>query len=178
MSTLVLKNLSLHFMKLLSIAVGLIFFIGTKTTAQSQLPVFGQITPEDINIKECTFDREAEAVIIFDEAGTDYDDDYSMITRRRVRIKILTDKGLERGNVIIPFYSGDNFEFIREIKGLTSNTDASGNIIQSSLDKKSIYIEKKNNYYSLVKFAMPSVKAGSILEYSYQSVMKHYGGLE
>lgn len=160
------------------ILIAFSLFICTRTAGQSQLPVFGQITAEEISLKECSFDKEADAVIIFDEAWTDYDDHYSMITSRRVRIKILNDKGLDRGNIIIPFYSQDNFEFIKDIKGATSNIDASGNVIHTPLDKKSIFTEKKNNYYSLMKFAMPAVKAGSIIEYNYVSVMKHYGGLE
>jgi len=46
------------------------------------------------------------------------------------------------------------------------------------VDKKSIFTEKQNNYYSLVKFAFPGVKPGSIIEYHYVSIMKHFGGLD
>ena len=161
-----------------SFATGLSIFFCIASSGQSRLPEFGQVTAEEINMKECDFDKEAEAVIIFDDAWTDHDDDYSMLTTRRVRIKILNEKGLERGNIIIPFYSGNNFEFIKDIRGVTSNVDASGNLTHIDLDRKSIYIEKRDNYYSLVKFAMPAVKTGSIIEYSFVSVMKHYGGLD
>jgi hypothetical protein len=161
-----------------SFATGLSIFFCIASSGQSRLPEFGQVTAEEINMKECDFDKEAEAVIIFDDAWTDHDDDYSMLTTRRVRIKILNEKGLERGNIIIPFYSGNNFEFIKDIRGVTSNIDASGNLTHIDLDRKSIYIEKRDNYYSLVKFAMPAVKTGSIIEYSFVSVMKHYGGLD
>jgi uncharacterized protein DUF3857/transglutaminase superfamily protein len=161
-----------------SFATGLSIFFCIASSGQSRLPEFGQVTAEEINMKECDFDKEAEAVIIFDDAWTDHDDDYSMLTTRRVRIKILNEKGLERGNIIIPFYSGNNFEFIKDIRGVTSNIDASGNLTHIDLDRKSIYIEKRDNYYSLVKFAMPAVKTGSIIEYSFVSEMKHYGGLD
>src|SRR5436190_24021395 len=80
--------------------------------AQSELPEYGKLTGSDISLKECSFDPEAEAIILLDEAMTDYDDAYLMITKRRVRIKILNDKGISRANVTIPFYSGDDFEFI------------------------------------------------------------------
>jgi len=161
-----------------SLTTCLSFFVCLISWSQSQLPEFGQITNEEINLKECDFDKEAEAIIIFDDAFTDHDDDYNMITTRRIRIKILNEKGLERGNINIPFYSGNNFEFIKDIRGFTFNIDASGNHTYRDLDRKSIYIEKRNSYYSLVKFAMPAVKTGSIIEYSFVSVMKSYGGLE
>ena len=161
-----------------SLTTCLSFFVCLISWGQSQLPEFGQITNEEINLKECDFDKEAEAIIIFDDAFTDHDDDYNMITTRRIRIKILNEKGLERGNINIPFYSGNNFEFIKDIRGFTFNIDASGNHTYRDLDRKSIYIEKRDSYYSLVKFAMPAIKTGSIIEYSFVSVMKSYGGLE
>jgi hypothetical protein len=156
----------------------LIFASGSTIFAQSKLPQSGEITGEEINMKECSFDKEAEAVILFDDAWTDYDDDYRMRTIRRVRIKILNEKGLRRGDIIIPFYSKDGFEYIEKIKAATINIDASSKISYADLDKKAIFTEKKDNYYSLIKFAMPAVRAGSIIEYSYTSMMKHYGGLE
>ncbi|RRN77750.1 DUF3857 domain-containing protein [Pseudoxanthomonas sp. SGD-10] len=36
------------------------------------------------------------------------------------------------------------------------------------LDKKNIYQEKVNNYFDAVKFAIPNVKAGSVIEYTYK----------
>lgn len=178
MSILVKKFNQNPMKSIFSLTTFLSFFFCLISLGQSQLPEFGQITNEEINLKECDFDKEAEAVIIFDDAFTDYDDDYNMLTTRRVRIKILNEKGLERGNIIIPFYSGDNFEFIRDIRGVTVNIDASGKPTNIILDRKSIYTEKRDKYYSLVKFAMPAVKTGSIIEYSFVSVMKHYGGLD
>jgi hypothetical protein len=157
----------------------LIVVSGSSIFAQSRLPRFSEITAEEIHFKECSFDKEAEAVVIFDDAWTDYDDDdYKMRTTRRVRIKILNEKGLDRGNVIIPFYSKDGFEYIDKIKAVTINAEVNGKISHTELDKKSVFTEKKDNYYSLIKFAMPAVRAGSIIEYSYTSIMKNYGGLE
>jgi hypothetical protein len=157
----------------------LIVVSGSSIFAQSRLPRFSEITAEEIHFKECSFDKEAEAVVIFDDAWTDYDDDdYKMRTTRRVRIKILNEKGLDRGNVIIPFYSKDGFEYIDKIKAVTINAEFNGKISHTELDKKSVFTEKKDNYYSLIKFAMPTVRAGSIIEYSYTSIMKNYGGLE
>ncbi|TAL50506.1 MAG: DUF3857 domain-containing protein, partial [Chitinophagaceae bacterium] len=144
------------------------------TYAQSVLPEYGQLTKEEIEMKECSFDREAEAVIIFDDAETDYDDDYRMITKRRIRIKILNEKGIARANVVIPFYSGDDFETIRNVQAVTYAIDASGSYKVIDLERKSVYTEKRDKYYSFIKFAMPAVKAGCIIEYRYESIIKYY----
>jgi len=46
-----------------------------------------------------------------------------------------------------------------------------------TLEPKSIYRNRVNQYYGEVKFALPSVKVGTIFEYSYISTKKHWGGL-
>ena len=144
--------------------------------AQTTLPDFGYYSNEEIMMKECSFDKEAEAVVLLDEAYSYYDDNYRLITDRRVRIKILNQRGLDRGNIKIRFYSKNNFELIRGIEAMTYNPDGSSPV--SSISRKSIYTEKVDDHFSNVKFALPNVKAGSIIEYKYQSIMKHYGGLD
>jgi len=145
---------------------------------QPQSPQPGMFTAEEINMTECSFDREAEAVILLDEARADYDEDYRLIIKRRKRIKILNQQGVDRANIIIPFYSRGNFELITHIEARTYNPLDNYSLNFSQLEKKSVFTEKRDNYYSLVKFAMPGARPGSILEFSYESIMKSYGGLD
>ena len=154
------------------------FFICLSAYAQLDFPEFGKFTAEEIFLKQCSFDPEAEAIILLDKAVVNYDDEYRMITERRVRIKILNEKGIDRANIIIPFYHKDDFEYISKVVAYTYNFDESGRQSTFMVEKNSIFTEKRNNYYSLKKFALPAVKAGSIIEYHYVSIMKHYGGLD
>ncbi|HMG67985.1 MAG TPA: DUF3857 domain-containing protein [Chitinophagaceae bacterium] len=163
-------------MRTYSFFFSFILLVTLKLPAQSTLPQFGSYTSEEIGMKECLFEKEANAVVLLDEAFSNYDDDWALVTSRRVRIKILNEKGVDRGNITIPFYSKDKFEFIRNIKGITFNSNQTPEL--SDLDRKSIFTEKVDEWKSRVKFAMPNVKAGSIIEYQYESVMKHYGGLD
>lgn len=155
----------------------LLLLISATSFSQTDFPVFGTFSAEEKNLKQCSFDPEAEAIILLDKAVAS-NDDYKLVTERRVRIKILNEKGLDRGNIIIPYYSKDDFENISKIEAYTYNFTESGEETVVPLDKNSIYTEKKSAYYSLKKFAMPAIKAGSIIEYHYVSTMKHYGGLD
>lgn len=146
------------------------------TYSQSTLPEFSIYSNDEVNMKECAFDKKAEAVVLLDEAESYYDDDYHLITRRRMRIKILHQREIERGNIRIRFYTKDKFEFLYQIRGVTYNME-DGRGVLSTLDKKSIFTEKDDNVFSSVKFALPNVKPGSIIEYEYTSNMQHYGGL-
>jgi hypothetical protein len=149
---------------------------GNLLYAQSPLPQFGVYSADEINLKECPFDKNAGAIVLLDEAVSEHDDDYQLITRRRVRIKIFDKRELDLGQVDISEYSKDDFETITDIQAQTTNYD-NGRPAVSLVDKKSIFTEKKDNFYSSIHFAMPAVKPGSIIEYQYVSTKKHYGGL-
>lgn len=154
----------------------LLIFLSGELTAQ--IPSYGIITPQENSLKECSFDKEADAVVLLDHAVTNYTEDHSMVTVRRIRIKILKESALKRADIRIPFYSKNQFEFITDVKGLVYNYITAEQPEIIPLDKSSVYTEKQNDLYSEVKFAMPGVRVGSILEYQYQSQMKSFSGLD
>ena len=144
---------------------------------QTTVSEFGQFSGAEFDMKECSFDKTADAVVLFDQATSSYNEHYNLITDRRTRFKILKEKGIQRGNIHILFYSKDKFEFIDHIEATIATPDASGKITWNNLDQKSIYTRKLNELYSEMVFAMPNVKVGSIIEYKYESLMDNYNGL-
>src|SRR5688572_22943386 len=134
--------------------LSLSFFVSILSYSQSGFPGFGAFDAEEIKLKKCSFDPEADAIILLDKAVADYDDQYRLVTERRIRIKILNEKAVDRANIIIPFYSGD-IEFLSKIEAYTFNFDESGNPSVLIVDKKSIHTEKTTKNFSLIKFAMP-----------------------
>ena len=146
--------------------------------AQDEVSGFGEFSTQEINLTQCEFDKDADAVVLLDRATSGYNDQYNLLTERRIRLKILKERGVERGNIHIGYYSGDAFEIISNIEATVLNIDKQKNEVWSKLDRKSIYEKKLNKYYSEITFALPNVKVGSIIEYRYQSQMKHYGGLK
>src|SRR5688572_19915865 len=127
------------------------------------------IKPEEIQMKECSFDPEADAVVLMHEAYADHDDRYRLITNHRVRLKILKEKGVSNADIRIPFYSKENFESVEVIRGRIYNETANGLLQFMDLEKKSVYKKNINKYWSEVVFTFPSVKVGSIIEYTYKS---------
>ncbi len=143
-----------------------------------EFPNYGVITNEEINLKECAFDKDAAAVILLDEANANFDIHYHLIYNHYIRIKILKEKGFNQANVIIPFYRKDNFEMIDELAAMITNLNADGSITSEKLDEKSFYKIKEDEFFGKMIFTFPNVKVGSILEYKYRSFMEHYGGLK
>jgi len=140
-------------------------------------PDFGVITAEEIAMKECAFDKDATAVILINEAVADHDDEYHLITKHHVRIKILKEKGFEEANVSLHFYRKNDFEFIDQVEAVVINTDANGTLTTEKLSKKLFYTKDINERIGMVTFTFPNIKVGSIIEYKYRSFMKSYSGL-
>lgn len=138
---------------------------------------FGSISVEEANLKTCAFDPEASAVVLLDEGFSDYTDDRGLMTYYHKRIKILKEDGKKYGDVKLSYYHDNDFETIDNIEAISVTTDDNGRRMDVPVESKSIYTKKVNRYRTEVSFALPNVKPGSIVEYKYRVVAKHYGGL-
>ena len=122
---------------------------------------------------ECDFDKNAEAVVIFDVEEIKcsiYSFAASAEIIRHVRIKILKDKGMEEANIKILYFSYKKVDIVKNIVAQTYNLDRSGNLVISKLEKKNIYDKEVSKNISQKIFTFPEVKKGSVLEYSYTIV--------
>ncbi len=146
-------------------------------TAQDEIRL-GLVTQQEIDMKQCAFDKEARSVILLHEATSDYDEEHHLITVHHIKLKILKESSVSEANISIPFYRKDGFEFIDQVEGMTINPNPDGSLVKEKLDKKAIFTKETNDRVGEVIFAFPSVKAGSIIDYKYRSYMKHYGGLQ
>ena len=135
-----------------------------------KLPAFGSVEKTDLQMKECSFDEKAEAMILLDDGRLDYVFGRGMQLTRRVRIKILNDKGLEWANVHLSYRSEFNAQEIAGIDAQTYNLDATGNVVTTKLEKKLIYEKKLNKKYAEKVFTFPEVKVGSIIEYKFKHI--------
>jgi hypothetical protein len=140
--------------------------------AQTTLPEPGEFTDAEKSITECPFDKEADAVVIFDEAKVDNNDRTEQITTRRTRLKILKPKGNRYGDVSIPYYSKDDIDFVSDIEAYTYNPKSVPDI--KKVPQSAIFRQKINDKWSVVKIAMPDVQPGTIIDYKYIITSKSY----
>lgn len=145
-------------------------------SAQLTVPEYKNFTRDEEEYKVCDFDKEADAVIFFDVASGNYNDEHNLVYDRRIRFKILKEKGIQRANIEIHFYSKDNFERLKDIKAAVE-TFENGVPVVKEIKMSDVFYQKINDRISVAKFAVPNVKVGSIVEYSYESICQHYGGL-
>jgi hypothetical protein len=168
----------------LSILTILTLVILQPSFAQKGQPAFGKIDKADLEMKDCDFDKGAEALTLINWGKLNYDRGTSGITlfktmyEYRVRIKILKESGLSYANVTIPFYSHNGDERILKTDAYTYNLDDAGNIKTTDVGKSSIYIKKLNRNYSELIIAFPDVKVGSVIEYRYKKEIDNWYNIE
>src|SRR5258705_2790149 len=151
------------------------FFVALNLPAQkgknnnADLPAFGKVDKADLEMKQCDFDDKAEALVLLEDGQLDNLLYTGMELNKRIRIKILNSKGLDRANIHIRYLtSGSDREEINNLEAQTYNLDANGNVVVTKVEKKLIYDKKINKKVAEKIFTFPEVKVGSIIEYKYK----------
>jgi hypothetical protein len=67
------------------------------------------------------------------------------------------------------YHSGSNEEKVSGLKASTYNLE-NGKIVETKMDKDAIFREKFNRNRNIVKFTLPNVKEGCVIEYSYKII--------
>ncbi len=84
------------------------------------------------------------------------------------RIKILKDEGERMGEIEIPLYNDSkDKETLKSLKATTYNIE-NGKVVKTKMDKKSVFKEKTTENWTTHKFAIPNIKAGSIIDLEYE----------
>lgn len=155
--------------RFLAIALALFTF----GSSQAQDFDYGKYTASDFSTTKSKIDSTANAEVIreFGRGQIQYDaEDGNMFLdyTYHVKIKIFNKEGFTKGTVEIPLNIYTNeADRLTDIKA-TSYFDDNGVIVKTELDPKQIFTENKNRYLKLVKFTMPNLKPGSVIEYSYR----------
>jgi hypothetical protein len=129
-------------------------------------PQFGKVDIADLELKNCDFEKDANAEVLFDKGTVYFDTDYNIIEDVHKRVKIFNSNGKENANIRIEYYAGDREEYISNLQAETINY-INGVPEITKIDKKQIFTEVIDRSRSATVFSFPNVKPGSIIEYKY-----------
>ena len=153
---------------LLLIALTLITF---PTLAQDY--DFGDVSKEELLETEHPEHPDASASILYREYKTrfSYSEEYGFfaITEVQERIKIYNKEGYKYADVAFKLHTSDGRtkDTYNGLKAFTYNLEG-GKVKKEKLKNNGIFEEEASKYTTLVKFAMPNVNDGSIIEYKYE----------
>lgn len=126
------------------------------------------VTRSDLTINTYEKDSTANAMILY-EHGKSYIDrsSFALKTEVKKKLKILNKQGYDKANISIYLYNnGSKKEKVKNITATTYNLE-NNSVSKTSLDKSQIFEEKYNDNYTIIKFAFPNIKEGSVIVYNY-----------
>lgn len=164
----------------------LLAIIVLSLTLQAQrdkdIPGWGKIDKAELELKECEFEKDADAMVLVENAIVEYQrgnrDLFAMKKEFRSRVKIFKESGFRHADVKIRYYSNDTYEKLIDVDAVTYNLDASGKIVETKVDKKSFFRQKVDANWSTVSFTFPEVKPGSVVEYRYTVVREAIANID
>ena len=136
---------------------------------------FGNVPQDLLEMTVYEKDSSTSAFVVYEGKDVYYDwsassDNFGIVTEYVVRIKILKQDGVEYANQAISFFKGRNpsdSDNIENLTGWTYNLE-DGKIVKEKLSKDYIFTEDVTEYWKRMKFALPAVKVGSVIEYKYK----------
>ena len=155
--------------------LALVLLLGADLSAQKyyESPYsYGDVSPSDFEIESEIIREDDPAVILCDigasEMGYGARGQGEIQFSRYSRIKVLSKEGLSEGDRSISLYVGESdAQTIYRLKAQVHNLEG-GEVVASKLKNKDWTEERYSDKINLVRFSLPNVKVGSIIEVSYE----------
>lgn len=157
-----------------SLVVSLCLLVIYTSAQETPFSKFGKIQISDLQKKTYDVDTSASAVVLSDVGEASIEGNrkgwFSLYFTHHKTIHVLSKNGYYMADVEIPLYSnGQAEEELTDLKAVTYNLE-NGKIVQTKLEKGSVFTEKRNKNLVVKKFTFPNVKEGSIIEYQYKVI--------
>ena len=133
-------------------------------------PAWGEIPQEHLEMDHYVPDSSAAAVILADIGILSFEDDLDMVFERHTRVKILSEAGYDWATVTIPYRAEDRTQRVRNIQGRTYRAVDGSRTEIHELEKESIFDEDVDGEWKQIRFTLPALRAGAVIEYRYKIV--------
>ena len=134
----------------------------------------GNPTKDEFGMTVYAPDSLASAVILSKKGYARYNYDESsgfyIEYEYETRVKILKQDGVQYADIEIPYYSKGHVKNDEEVSGIsaTAYNMENGKVVKTKMASDLIFKEKIDDLLMQVKFSIPSVKEGTIIEYKYK----------
>ncbi len=146
-----------------------------------QSPKFGKVDKAELLEKHYDRDSSANAVILYKNQETYFVSSsigVELVTEIHKRIKIYNKDGFDKATVSLNLYKNRNTkERVSRIKAYTFNL-VGGKVEKTALDKDQIFKTEYSYNYNQVKFTLPNVKEGSVMDIRYKISSPFYFNID
>lgn len=141
---------------------------------------FGNVSSEELQEKVYATDSSANAAVLYKNQNTYFNANsvISLVTETHERIKIYNKEGFSKATITLNlFKSGSSRERVGKIKAYTYNLE-NGKVVKTELDKNQVFRSEFSYNYDQIKFTMPNVKEGSVIEFEYKITSPFYFNID
>jgi hypothetical protein len=142
---------------------------------------FGKVSKEELLEKVYPTDSTANAAILYKSQKTYFNAttiDIKLVTEIQQRIKIYNKEGFDKATIALNlFKSRGTREKVSKIKAYTFNLE-NDKIVKTDLDKDQIFKSDFSYNYDQVKFTMPNVQEGSVIDIEYKIISPFYFNID
>jgi hypothetical protein len=158
-----------------SVVIFLILFLASENFIMSQEKgngQFGNVALADFElVKSPVVDENTNGIFLFDIGSTKFILDkrkwFSFVFTRHIRVKIINNKAFDLGTLKFSLFGlNEEKDELSDLKAQVFNLE-NGNIISTKVEKNDILYEKRSPFVNVAKLAMPAIKEGSIIDFTY-----------
>ena len=163
------------------VAFLLMLFTGIFVNAQTLK--FGKVSKKDIEKTSYDNDEGVDAEVLYKMQKINYrlspeGNTFTMVAEVHEIVKVYNTEALDVANVSVRLYKGGKTdEKVLGLKGITYNME-NGAVVKTKMKKDGVFREDINDYWYARKFALPNVKKGSVIEYTYKIESPYYMSLD
>lgn len=143
------------------------------TFAQEYTYNYGKVTDNELSMKVYKPDSTTSAVTIYKNVIAKYSykrERFIIEYNYETKIKVLKPGGVKYADIKIPVYDKGKSDIFKEsvskIEAYAYNLE-NGKVNKTKMDKSYIFEERVTPYYKQIKFSIPAVKEGTVIEYKY-----------
>ena len=150
--------------------VGLIasLFLVVSVYAQDYSMKWGDVPLEDVQMTSFEADSNAQAVILGEFGEVEVDVRGRVMYRYHLRVKLLAEAAYDEwGTYAIPYWDGSYPQRISKVQGNTFVLGPNGKVVRHKLGKKEIFKENVAENVEQIRFTLPALEPGAVVEYRY-----------
>lgn len=144
----------------------------------AQLPTlnlkWGKPTDEELKMSEYAADKDADALVLCHQTEVNYvfmNGGFKVFYRIKNRLKVLKPEGKRVADCRIAYYDNETDHLWKEaVNGLkaTAYNLEDGKLVKTKMERSMTNEERIDKNKKVVKFSVPQVKVGTVIEYEYR----------
>lgn len=142
---------------------------------------WGKPTDEELKMTEYAADKDADAVVLYRKTDVYYlfiNGDFRVFYNIKARYKVLKPEGKRVADQEFYYRLGDQRakEIVSGLKATAYNLE-NGKVVKTKMDRKMVNEEQIDKHHKMMKFSVPQVSVGTVLEFEYCIESDYYGDI-